>query len=100
MHRPGTRVARSRSVLATGRTQRNRRTWSTGLARVVLASLVAGTAACSSIIGVEESPSRVDADGVEVPANAALLVDGAIANFECSLANYITGAGLLGEELQ
>lgn len=100
MHRPGTPVARTRLARATGRTRRNRRTWMTGLARAVLGSLVAGTAACSSIIGVEESPSRVDANGVEVPANAALLVDGAIANFECALANYITGAGLVGEELE
>lgn len=97
MHLPGVRGARSGLALATGRREHSGRAC---LARAVLASLIAGAAACSSIIGVEESPSRVDANSVEVPANAGLLVDGAIANYECALANYITGTGLVGEELQ
>jgi len=59
------------------------------------------TAACGafdSLLEVE-APSRVDAAILDDPANASLLVDGAISDFECALANHILAGGLMGNEL-
>ncbi|MEO7218521.1 MAG: RagB/SusD family nutrient uptake outer membrane protein [Gemmatimonadaceae bacterium] len=70
------------------------------LGNVALMILLVEATACGSLVGVESSPSRVDATAVETPANAALLVSGAAANFTCAFADYITGAGLVSGELQ
>ncbi len=55
-------------------------------------------AACESPLDVESS-SRIPAEDVETPANAQLLVDGAIADFECAFAAYVVQSGTVGEEL-
>ena len=68
-----------------------------GWALVVLTAGVSG--GCSSLLEVK-APSRVEADSLERPANAPLLVASAISDFECALGRYIVGAGLVGDEFQ
>ena len=48
----------------------------------------------------QTAPSRVNAEGLKVPANAKLLVDGARAALGCALQAYITGGGLMTDELE
>lgn len=55
------------------------------------------TAACDPLDVV--TTSRIPAENIEVPANAQLLVDGAIADFECAFASYVVQGGITGEEL-
>lgn len=43
-------------------------------------------------------PSQVQADALDDPRNAPLLLLGMIADFECALGHYIIGAGLVGDE--
>ena len=45
-----------------------------------------------------ESSSRIPAVNVENPGNAQLLVDGAIADFECAFASYVVEGATVGEE--
>src|SRR6266542_1051910 len=45
-----------------------------------------------------ESSSRIPAENVETPANAQLLMDGAIADFECAFASYVVESATVGEE--
>lgn len=55
--------------------------------------------ACSSKLLDVQSPSRIPAASLENPANAQLLVNGAIADFECAVSSYIVAGGLIGQEL-
>src|SRR5215218_6772917 len=71
------------------------RAGSLGLA-VVLSALLA-CEAVKNPLDVEAS-SRIPAENVEVPANAQLLVDGTVADFECALASYVVQGGEVGEE--
>jgi len=52
----------------------------------------------SDYLGVT-SPSRIPASGLEDPANAELLVNGAVADFECAYGSYVTATGLISDEL-
>jgi hypothetical protein len=64
------------------------------LGMVVLAS------GCSDLFSLEqENPSQLTADAVYTPQNAPLLVNGAIADFECAFARYVTGTALFTDEL-
>src|SRR5678816_4859589 len=45
-----------------------------------------------------ESSSRIPAVNVETPGNAQLLVDGAVADFECAFASYVVEGATVGEE--
>jgi hypothetical protein len=57
-------------------------------------------AACDDLTSLDqEAPSRIPADSLESPENAALLVQSAIGDFECALASYIVAGGLVGDEL-
>lgn len=61
---------------------------------------VAGVAACTDITTLEQSnPGTLEAAKLYVPSNAQLLVNGAIADFECAYSRYVVGSGLLGDEL-
>ena len=55
-------------------------------------------AACDSLLEVE-LPTRVPAEALDDPAMAAVLVGGAVADFECAYANYVAATGLLTDEL-
>ena len=46
------------------------------------------------------SPSRIPASSLEDPSNAALLVNGAVADFECAFGSYVVAGGLIGQELE
>jgi len=74
------------------------RTGRTARAVTAAALLVAG--ACAELTSLEqEAPSRVVANELLTPANAQLLVTGAISDYECALAQYIVSTGLIGDEL-
>jgi hypothetical protein len=45
------------------------------------------------------SPTQVAANGLYVPANAQLLVNGAVGDFECAFNSYTVLGGLIGDEL-
>jgi hypothetical protein len=65
-------------------------------------ALVLSTAAvaCTDITALEQvNPGQVSAATLYVPANAQLLVNGAIADFECAHTRYVVGSGLLIDEL-
>src|SRR6185436_2418044 len=63
-------------------------------------TLFALLAACSEITSLEQSnPGSILARDVYIPANARLLVNGAIGDFECALHRYVVAQALLGDEL-
>ena len=53
---------------------------------------------CDSLLEVE-LPTRVPASTLDDPSLAGVLVSGAIADFECALANYVPATALLTDEL-
>ena len=79
-------------MIATPRTARWA-TWGTVVALVVLT-------ACDTLRDplTVEPASRIPAEVAEVSANAKLLSDGAIADFECAFNSYTTLGGVVGEE--
>jgi starch-binding outer membrane protein, SusD/RagB family len=46
-----------------------------------------------------ETPARLPAAALEVPANAALIVNSVVADFECAFGAYTVMGGLIGDEL-
>jgi starch-binding outer membrane protein, SusD/RagB family len=80
-------------------TSRSQRRGPRALLATVVLPLVA-VAACSEITTLEQkNPSQLSADALFIPANAQLLVNGAISDFECAYNRYVTGSGMLGDEL-
>jgi starch-binding outer membrane protein, SusD/RagB family len=63
----------------------------------VLVALTLG--ACEGLLEVD-APGLVNSDDLRNPENAAFLVTGTIADFECALGAYIVNGGLLGNELR
>jgi hypothetical protein len=77
----------------------NRRTGPGLLLGSLLACAVAG-AACTEITTLEQdNPGQLSAATIYTPANAQLLVNGAIADFECAYSRYVVATGLLTDEL-
>lgn len=69
------------------------------LSAVALVS-VAGAVACRDITLLEQSnPGTLEASKLYVPSNAPLLVNGAISDFQCAYARFVTGSALLSDEL-
>lgn len=69
-------------------------------AMLAAAAIAPALDACREITSLnQEAPSRVVADQLYVPANAQLLTNSAVGDFECALANYVVAAGLVGDEL-
>ena len=68
---------------------------------LALAATVGSLAACDpdELLNVD-SPSRIPAVVLETPANAELMVNSAIADFECAAGAYFVVSGLIGEELK
>jgi hypothetical protein len=60
---------------------------------------LSGLVACDSLLDVPV-PSRVPADPIETPANAVLLTNGAISDFDCALGSFIVVGGELTDELE
>jgi hypothetical protein len=68
--------------------------------RVGLALALLATAACRDITALkQENKSQLSAKLLYTPANAQLIVNGAIGDFECAFNRYVVGSGLLGDEL-
>ena len=68
--------------------------------RIVAVAASLATAACGDVFSLKQSnPGSLTADAVYQPANAQLLVNGAIADFECSFARYVVNSGLFMDEL-
>lgn len=70
-------------------------------ALLVLSYAAAGiTAACTEITSLKQSnPGAIEASKIYVPGNAQLLVNGAIADFECAFTRYVVGSGIFTDEL-
>jgi hypothetical protein len=67
---------------------------------LALAAAVLLAAACDSfgdLLDVE-APSRIPAGNLEGPESADLLLDGAVADFECAFGAYTVLGGMVGEE--
>ncbi|HEX6815754.1 MAG TPA: RagB/SusD family nutrient uptake outer membrane protein [Gemmatimonadaceae bacterium] len=63
------------------------------------ALLLSALAACDSLLDVPV-PSRIPAGPLETPANAVLLTNGAIGDFDCALGSFIIVGGELTDELE
>lgn len=63
--------------------------------------LSAPTFGCSILDkGLEAAaPDKIETSGLETPANATLIVNSAIGNFECALGTYIIDAAMMSGEL-
>ena len=58
------------------------------------------TTACRDITSLaQENPGTLSGVTLYVPGNAQLIVNGAIADFECAYARYVVGSGLFTDEL-
>jgi starch-binding outer membrane protein, SusD/RagB family len=68
---------------------------------LMVAAVVGSLGACDldELLNAE-SPSRVPAVTLETPGNAELMVNSAIADFECAAGAYFVVSGLIGEELK
>jgi hypothetical protein len=88
---------------AHGRSRVSSRQGATARAGVmlVLIAMVGSLAACDpdELLDVD-SPSRIPAENLESPGNAELMVNSAIADFECAAGAYFVVSGLIGEELK
>jgi len=66
----------------------------------VAVPLLALALACNEISSLEQSnPGSILARDIYRPANAQLLVTGAIGDFECAFHRYVVAQGILGDEL-
>lgn len=68
-------------------------------AAVTPAVLTAGVAGCGQLLD-QAAPSRVLEETLQGAAAAKLLVDGARAGFGCAFQAYVTGMGLVSDELE
>lgn len=68
---------------------------------ILVLGLLATTTACDLFNNALEvqSPSTVPASTLEIPGNAQLLANGAIADFECAAGSYAVMGGLITDEL-
>ncbi|HEX8943646.1 MAG TPA: RagB/SusD family nutrient uptake outer membrane protein [Gemmatimonadaceae bacterium] len=68
-------------------------------AAVVSFPMIAGIA-CRDLTSLQQSnPGSLSAASTYVPANAQVLVNGAIGDFECAFSRYVVGSGLFTDEL-
>ncbi len=71
--------------------------WAAALVAAAMGLILAGCDVNKALS--VDSPSRIPAGTLETPANAALLVNGAVSDFECAYGAYVVVGGLVGEEL-
>lgn len=76
------------------RSARPRRLWALAL---VLSVMAAGCDS-DSLLRVD-APSQMPAEDLENPNNAGLLVNGAVADFECAYGAYVVVMGIISDEL-
>lgn len=67
---------------------------------LLLGCSILGVAACSELSTLEQAnPGQLQTASLYVPANAQLLVNGAIGDFQCAFLRYTIGSGVLMDEL-
>jgi hypothetical protein len=69
------------------------------LAPAFLLLALAGTACDTDSLLEVDAPSQMPAEDLESPSNAALLVNGAVADFECAYGAFVTVQGIMSDEL-
>lgn len=69
------------------------------VAAVGVVGAAATSVACNGDLLDVTQQSRIPATSLEDPSSAALLVNGAVADFECAFGAYVVAGGLIGEEL-
>ena len=70
------------------------------VAGTCLATTALAAVSCRDLTSLQQSnPGALDAAGVFIPANAVLLTNGVIADFECAFSRYVVGSGLFADEL-
>jgi hypothetical protein len=70
------------------------------LAIAILSTTVA-VVGCKDITSLkQQDPGQLSGETVFVPANAQLIVNGVVADFECAYTRYVVGTGLFTDELQ
>ena len=70
------------------------------LAAACLGAAVLAGVACRDVTSLQQSnPGALDASTVYIPANAVLLTNGVIADFECAFSRYVVGSGVFTDEL-
>ena len=67
-------------------------------AKMALLLLLALLMACDQLLDVD-NPAAVEAEFLERPENAQLLVTNAVTDFECAFGHYVVAGGLIGTEL-
>jgi hypothetical protein len=73
-----------------------------GRRRIVVAAsaLAVLASACGEITSLkQENPGTLSLETLYVPANAPLLVNGTIGDFECAFSRYVVGSGLFADEV-
>lgn len=84
-------------------TGRHMKDWMKRGTRLVVAigtaALLAACGPLDSLTNVQ-APSRVQASSIEDPADAPVLVNSAVNDFQCALAGYIVAEGFVGTELE
>ena len=68
------------------------------LALIGLVGLSAGTVGCG-LLDVQ-TQTQITEEALQNPANAQLIVNGAVSDFECALGAYVVGMGLLSDEFE
>src|ERR1043165_5335174 len=73
---------------------------SRGRALLIAALPLLAVVACRDLTSLQQSnPGSLSAASTYVPANAQLLVNGAIGDFECAFSRYVAGSGVFTDEL-
>src|SRR6266516_3122294 len=69
---------------------------------ILVLGFLAAAAGCDLFDNALEvqNPSNIPASGLETPGNAQLLVNGAVADFECAAGAYVVMGGLITDELR
>lgn len=83
-----------RTVIPQRSVRRSRR----GMYALALSVALTSLAACKNMLDVAQS-ARIPADQLETPRNAALLVSGAISDFDCAFGAFVVMGGLISDEL-
>lgn len=94
------RLAPSNSEREMTRTNRRHGSWITMASRMALLGGLLTAAGCNidDLLDVE-APDRIPAEGLAVPENAVLLVNGAVGDFECAYGAYVALSGVMAGEL-
>jgi hypothetical protein len=90
---------RDSSIMQHSTRRRARRSTVAQLAIAVLSAALA-VVGCKDLTSLkQQDPSQLSGGTVFVPANAQLIVNGVVADFECAYTRYVVGTGVFTDEL-